>query len=84
MMLLRAEMKVPGKAWLQFEIIPKGNQSQLVQTALYAPKGLLGMLDWYAMYPAHLFLFGSMARNVAKGAEVLDKNSSKEEMPATV
>lgn len=84
MMLLRAEMKVPGKAWLQFEIIPKGRQSQLVQTALYAPKGILGLLYWYAMYPAHLFLFGSMARNVVKGAEILDRRSSEENMPATV
>lgn len=84
MMRLRAEMKVPGKAWLQFEIIPKGKQSQLVQTALYAPKGLLGVLYWYAMYPAHLFLFGSMARNIVRAAEVLEENSSKEKMPATV
>lgn len=84
MMLLRAEMKVPGKAWLQYEIIPKGRQSQLVQTALYAPKGFFGMVYWYAMYPAHLFLFGSMARNVAKGAEVLERKRSEEEMPATV
>lgn len=84
MMRLRAEMKVPGKAWLQFEIIPKGGKSQLVQTALYAPKGLLGALYWYALYPAHLFLFGSMARNVVKAAEVIEQNLSKEEMPETV
>lgn len=84
MLRLRAEMKVPGKAWLQFEIIPKGKQSQLIQTALYAPKGFLGILYWYAMYPAHLFLFGSMARNVAKAAEMLEKNSSKRDLPTTV
>lgn len=84
MMLLRAEMKVPGKAWLQYEIIPKGNQSQLVQTALYAPKGFFGVLYWYSMYLPHLFLFGSMARNVAKGAEILEKKRSEKEMPSTV
>ena len=84
LMRLRAEMIVPGKAWLQFEIVPKGNQTQLVQTALYAPKGLLGLAYWYASYPAHLFLFGSMARRVAQAAEVIEGNKPPGEMPATV
>lgn len=84
LMRLRAEMIVPGKAWLQFEIVPKGNQSQLVQTALYAPKGLAGLAYWYASYPAHLFLFGSMARKIAQAAEVIEGNKPPEEMPATV
>lgn len=84
LMRLRAEMIVPGKAWLQFEIIPKGKQSQLVQTALYAPKGLLGLAYWYASYPAHLFLFGSMAHKIAQAAEVLEGNKPQDEMPATL
>ena len=76
-MLLRAEMKMPGKAWLQFEAIPQGKQTKLVQTALYAPKGLLGALYWYALFPAHLFLFSEMANNVAKAAESFEIDNSK-------
>lgn len=81
-MLLRAEMKMPGKAWLQFEAIPKNGKTLLVQTALYAPKGLFGALYWYALYPAHLFLFSEMAHNVAKGAEDFEISDSK--MPSAV
>ena len=77
LMLLRAEMKMPGKAWLQFEAIPQGSQTKLVQTALYAPKGLLGALYWYALFPAHLFLFSEMAHNVAKSAEAIEIAGSK-------
>jgi len=63
---LRAEMRVPGKAWLQFTAIPEGNGTRVLQTALFAPRGLLGLLYWYAMYPAHLFIFGDMVRAIAK------------------
>lgn len=83
LMRLRAEMKVPGKAWLQFEIIPKGKQSQLVQTALYAPKGFFGALYWYALYPAHLFLFGSMARNVVRVAEQIENKTLERDLSST-
>jgi len=62
---LRAEMRMPGKAWLQFTAIPEGAGTRLIQTALFAPRGLLGLLYWYAMYPAHLLIFGDMARAVA-------------------
>jgi hypothetical protein len=63
---LRAEMRVPGKAWLQFTAVPEGQGTRLIQTALFAPRGLWGLLYWYAMYPAHLFIFGDMAAGVAK------------------
>ncbi len=84
LLLLRAEMKVPGKAWLQFEAVKKGNQTQFVQTAMYAPKGFIGFAYWYAMYPAHLFLFSKMARNIVKAAEVYEGNIDSTEMPSTV
>ena len=73
-LLLRAEMKVPGKAWLQFEAIPKDGKSQLVQTAIFAPKGLFGFLYWYSFYPAHYFIFEKMARRIAKRAERMAEN----------
>lgn len=63
---LRAEMRVPGQAWLQFSAVPEGEGTRLTQTALFAPRGLLGLLYWYAMYPAHLFIFGDMAKAVAQ------------------
>ncbi len=63
---LRAEMRVPGKAWLQFTAVPEGSGTRLLQTALFAPTGLFGLMYWYAMYPAHLFIFGDMVRAIAK------------------
>lgn len=81
-LLLRAEMKLPGKAWLKFEAVPNGGRTKLVQTAIYAPKGLLGLLYWYALFPAHLFLFGRMAERIAQGGEAFETDISK--MPSTV
>ncbi len=63
---LRAEMRLPGKAWLQFTAVPEGSGTRLLQTALFAPRGLFGLLYWYAMYPAHLFIFGDMVRAIAR------------------
>ena len=69
---LRAEMKVPGRAWLQFEARPLGpGTSELVQTAFFAPKGLFGLVYWYALYPMHALIFSGLAREVAKRAVML-------------
>jgi uncharacterized protein YbjT (DUF2867 family) len=76
LMLLRAEMKVPGKAWLQFEAVPKDGKIQMIQTAMFAPKGLFGFLYWYASYPAHFFIFERIAKKIAQGAEVLESKKS--------
>jgi uncharacterized protein YbjT (DUF2867 family) len=70
LMRLRAEMKVPGRAWLQFEAVPDGAQRVLVQTALFEPQGLLGFLYWYLLYPIHWFIFRSMVRAIVDLAEV--------------
>ena len=68
-LLLRAEMKLPGRAWLQFEAFPyEGRQTRLVQTAFFAPKGLLGLAYWYGLYPIHRIIFGGMIRNLAQRA----------------
>jgi len=66
---LRAEMKVPGRAWLQWEAIPEGEGTRLVQSALFAPEGLGGILYWYAVFPMHTFIFPGMARAVARLAD---------------
>lgn len=66
---LRAEMLVPGKAWLQFDVTPRDDgQSLLTQTAFFASKGLAGWLYWYALYPLHAFIFSGMIRGVAQRA----------------
>ncbi len=66
---LRAEMKVPGRAWLQWETFGEGDRSRLVQTALFAPKGLSGFLYWYGLYPIHKKIFSDMAKAIARDAE---------------
>jgi uncharacterized protein YbjT (DUF2867 family) len=63
---LRAEMKVPGRAWLQFEAQPHDGGSLLSQTAYFAPHGLAGHLYWYALYPIHAAIFGNLVRCVAE------------------
>ena len=50
---LVAEMKVPGGAWLQFEVEPTNDGSVIRQTAIFDPAGLGGLLYWYALYPIH-------------------------------
>ncbi len=60
-LILLAEMKLPGEAWLDFEITDK----LLIQTATFRPKGLLGRLYWYAVLPFHMCLFPGMARRLA-------------------
>jgi hypothetical protein len=66
---LRAEMKVPGKAWLQFEVAPgEGGRSLLSQTAFFAPRGLTGWLYWYALYPVHAWIFDGLVDDVARRA----------------
>jgi uncharacterized protein YbjT (DUF2867 family) len=67
---LRAEMKVPGRAWLQFQARPQADgRTLLTQTAFFAPKGLLGWAYWYALYPVHRLVFsGMIARLAARAA----------------
>ena len=71
-LLLRAEMKLPGCAWLQFETHSfQGEQTRLVQTAFFAPKGLLGLAYWYLLYPIHRMIFSGMIRNLTQRALAL-------------
>jgi uncharacterized protein YbjT (DUF2867 family) len=61
-LLLFAEMKLPGEAWLEFRI---DNQNVLHQTATFRPLGLWGRLYWYSVLPFHGFIFRGMIRNIA-------------------
>jgi hypothetical protein len=65
---LRAEMKVPGRAWLQFEVLGDGDRSTIRQTALFEPRGLAGLAYWYALFPIHSLIFAGMLRGLAAAA----------------
>ena len=65
---LRAEMKLPGRAWLEFEVTGEGQHSTLRQTAVFDPRGLGGLLYWYGIYPVHRLVFWGMLRNLARAA----------------
>ncbi len=70
MMRLRAEMKLPGNAWLQFEAREApDNTTHLEQTAAYDPRGLAGLLYWYALYPFHAWIFRGLINSIAGRAE---------------
>ena len=68
---LRAEMKLPGQAWLEFRVAADGNGAVLTQTAFFAPKGLFGWLYWYSLYPFHRLIFSGLAARIARRAEDL-------------
>ena len=61
-LLLFAEMKLPGEAWLEFKIVDE----KLEQTATFRPLGLLGRLYWYSVLPFHGLIFRGMLRNITK------------------
>lgn len=63
---LQAEMKVPGRAWLQFEVEPAEEGSRITQTAVFDPLGLGGLLYWYGLYPIHWLIFRGMLRGIAR------------------
>jgi hypothetical protein len=65
---LVAEMKVPGRAWLQFEVEANGRGSVIRQTAIFDPAGLAGLLYWYMLYPVHRWIFGGMLNEIASVA----------------
>ncbi len=63
---LFAEMKLPGRAWLQFEIKQEQGKTLLRQTAIFDPLGLWGLVYWYGLYPVHHFVFTGMLKGIAK------------------
>lgn len=65
-LLLRAEMKVFGRAWLHFEIESKSGRTSIRQTAIYDPHGFIGLVYWYTLYPLHEIVFHGMLREIGK------------------
>jgi hypothetical protein len=57
---------VPGRAWLEFQALPHpSGQTLLSQTAFFEPKGLLGLIYWYVLYPIHSLIFSGLIRRIA-------------------
>jgi uncharacterized protein YbjT (DUF2867 family) len=66
---LRAEMKVPGRAWLEFAVTPEGSRTRIRQTAMFDPVGVFGRAYWYGIYPLHALVFGGMLAALGSRAE---------------
>jgi len=67
-LVLEAEMKTPGRAWLSFEVKQTNKGSQIIQTAAFQPVGLLGLAYWYCLYPIHSVMFRGMLNGIARQA----------------
>jgi uncharacterized protein YbjT (DUF2867 family) len=65
---LSAEMSLPGRAWLQFEVEPSPGGSIIRQSSFFDPVGVLGRLSWYSIWPIHGFVFNGMIRGIARAA----------------
>lgn len=75
-LLLAAEMRLPGRAWLEFRVRPVGDgRSELHQTATFRPRGLSGIVYWYGIYPLHQLVFRGMVRGIARAASA-EKSAS--------
>lgn len=69
---LAAEMRLPGRAWLDFEVAAEGSGSTIRQTAIFDPVGLPGIAYWYGIFPLHQLVFAGMLRGVARAAAGAD------------
>ena len=79
---LRAEMKVPGRAWLEFVVAPEGAGARIRQTAMFDPVGVLGRAYWYGIYPTHSLVFGGMIAAIAARAVEAGGTSAGPTVPA--
>jgi len=79
-LLLAAEMRLPGRAWLELEVEPHEGGSRIRQTAVFEPLGLLGLCYWYTLYLPHQWIFARMLKGIAKAAREY-ASSSQEAVP---
>ena len=66
---LAAEMRVPGRAWLEFEVLPDSGGANIHQTAVFEPSGLSGLLYWYVLLPVHTLIFEGLLRSIGRRAQ---------------
>jgi uncharacterized protein YbjT (DUF2867 family) len=84
MLRLRAEMRAPGRAWLELSVEPDGTGSRYRQRAIFFPKGLSGRLYWLAVLPFHSLIFPAMSHNIMAAAQKLDSvNAGSRNTPAS-
>ena len=79
---LRAEMRAPGRAWLELSVEPEGTGSRYRQRAIFFPKGLSGRLYWLAVLPFHSVIFPAMSHNITAAAQKLEEAESESARPA--
>jgi hypothetical protein len=65
---LAAEMRIPGRAWLEYEVKPVEGGSTIRQTAIFDPAGLAGLTYWYGIYPVHALIFRRLIHAIARRA----------------
>ena len=65
-------MKLPGRAWLEFEAVAQGPDTLIRQTAIFDPIGFAGLAYWYVLYPVHALIFGGMLRRIKEAAQRYD------------
>lgn len=81
---LAAELRLPGRAWLEFDVKPDGDGTLIRQTAVFDPVGLLGLLYWYGIYPLHARVFAGMLCSIAlRAAQLRDVESSHPLVPVS-
>jgi uncharacterized protein YbjT (DUF2867 family) len=68
-LLLAAEMRIPGRLWLQFDVEADDRHTELRQTTVFDPAGYLGLAYWYMLYPVHHTIFGAMLRGVHRASQ---------------
>ena len=84
LMRLAADMKLPGRGWLEFAVMPvEGGRSRIRQTATFDPRGLLGRLYWNAVLPIHALMFGGLLRQIAQRAETAGPTAGRRSGPAS-
>ena len=72
---LSAEMRLPGRAWLEFEVLANESSSTIKQTAIFDPIGIFGKVYWYALYPIHHLIFACMLQAIADKAVAVNQTT---------
>jgi uncharacterized protein YbjT (DUF2867 family) len=76
-LLLYAEMRLPGEAWLEWRIVEDDQRRRLKQTATFRPNGIMGRLYWYAVLPFHSFIFSGMISRIVEGFSIPKTKTKK-------
>lgn len=66
---LEARMKLPGRAWLEFQAVAAGNETRILQTIAFEPHGVSGLLYWHLVHPLHTALFAGLLREITRRVE---------------